>query len=283
LKKQVALCLVLSLLFFLSVLSYGQRVYFKTEMQNKDRMRIFLYQEEKETPMGVYPVFYQLEEGKFLTVGYRIQQGENEKAFVDFDTRNAKEPLRIVLYGMGEGITPRFSDIEPVYEKEYIKHLYDAKIIEGKTPERFGPKDSVTRAEFMTMVCRALQIPPMDKDSVFGDILDHWGRGYILAGVEKGFIAGYEDQTIRPNDPIHLASASVILDKAFSLEAKRNASYQKLTPNQWYSHSVKKMLDAFILYEFESLYFENFSETKFLNRADISMMLSRAMTHRWNP
>jgi hypothetical protein len=261
--------------------SFGQSVYFETSILNKDFIRIHLILEDQTNQQGVFPVFYQLEQGKYLTIGYEIRNVQNLKPYLDFDLRNSKEPLRIVLYRMGKGVEPRFIDVGNIYEEEYIKHLFDAKVVSGREDGTFGVKEKVTRAEFITMVCRALKIPPSDKENTYLDMDGHWGQGYLLAGVDLGWISGYQNGNIMlPNKEISLAEASVILDKAFQLEAKRNGNYSKMKIGAWFSDSVKKIYDANILYEFESIYYENFDEDASLNRGDISMMISRAMTHK---
>jgi hypothetical protein len=258
--------------------SFGQRVSFETSMIDKDQMRIHLILEDNVYQQGVYPMFYQMEQGRYLTIGYEIKEVQNPNPYVDFDLRNSKEPLRIVLYGMGKDFPPRFTDVGNIYEEDYIKHLYDAKIVSGRQDGTFGPQEVVTRAEFITMVCRALKIAPIAKENSFPDMQGHWGEGFLLAGIDLGWISGYQDGNIMPNKEISLAEASVIIDKAFQLKAKRNGNYTKIRQGTWFSDSVKMMYDANILFEFESIYFENFDEDGYLNRGDIAMMISRAMT-----
>lgn len=56
---------------------------------------------------------------------------------------------------------------------------------------------------------------------ILKDIARHWAEANIKALVEKGAIAGYEDQTFKPGNNITRAEFATVLVKAFELDEKK--------------------------------------------------------------
>ncbi|MER2000520.1 MAG: S-layer homology domain-containing protein, partial [Lysinibacillus sp.] len=71
-----------------------------------------------------------------------------------------------------------FKDYKSTYwAKHYIESLADEKIIQGKSKTRFAPQDSVTRAQFVTLVSRAKSFATKVKKLEIG--YDLLSKGYI--------------------------------------------------------------------------------------------------------
>ena len=71
-----------------------------------------------------------------------------------------------------------FKDYKSTYwAKHYIETLADEKIIQGKTKTRFAPEDSVTRAQFVTLISRAKSFSTKVKNLEMG--YDLLSKGYI--------------------------------------------------------------------------------------------------------
>ena len=47
----------------------------------------------------------------------------------------------------------------------------------------------------------------------YKDIESHWSKPYVTQGIEEGWIKGYEDETIRPNDKITRSEFISILSR----------------------------------------------------------------------
>lgn len=94
-----------------------------------------------------------------------------------------------------------FSDIEKSYAKETIETLASKFIVGGYGDGTFLPAKRVTRAEFATLLIRSLGIlPEQTATATFSDVeSDDWYAGAVSAAVKAGLIAGYEDNTFRPN------------------------------------------------------------------------------------
>lgn len=94
-----------------------------------------------------------------------------------------------------------FSDIERSYAKETIETLASKFVVGGYGDGSFLPAKRITRAEFATLLIRSLGILPEQTASAnFSDVeSDDWYAGAVSAAVKAGLIAGYEDNTFRPN------------------------------------------------------------------------------------
>lgn len=100
--------------------------------------------------------------------------------------------------------------------KDSILALANRMVINGYTDGSFKGKSVVTRAEFATMLNRALGILPVLKASKsFTDVKDGvWYAGQVNAAVEAGLINGFTDGTFRPNQEITHQEMIVMLVNA---------------------------------------------------------------------
>ncbi len=65
--------------------------------------------------------------------------------------------------------------------------------------------------------------PPTTTTSAFKDIQGSWAQAYIDALASKKIIAGFEDGTFKPNQPVTRAEFAAIINKAFAPAAQRQA------------------------------------------------------------
>jgi S-layer homology domain len=87
--------------------------------------------------------------------------------------------------------------------------------------EFFEPTRSVTRAEYVKMLVRALscRYTYMGTDSGFDDVdKKEWYAEYITFGVKNGWMNGYSDGGFHPDAPISRAEAAKILTNAIRLQ-----------------------------------------------------------------
>jgi parallel beta-helix repeat protein len=61
-------------------------------------------------------------------------------------------------------------------------------------------------------------------DRGFPDVVGHWAQPYIEALASKKIIAGFEDGTFRPNEPVTRAQFAAIINQAFSPTASQSCS-----------------------------------------------------------
>jgi hypothetical protein len=91
----------------------------------------------------------------------------------------------------------------------------------------FRPDDTITRAEFATLIVRALGEEATAKlltgaQTGFTDVdsVNHWASGYIKVAAQKGLINGYGNGLFGPDDNIKVVDAIVLMTRALGYEPK---------------------------------------------------------------
>lgn len=120
-----------------------------------------------------------------------------------------------------------FADV-PSYDWAYepVTMLQQMDIINGYENNEFKPERNITRAEFITMTANALSLKPVSTDLSFYDKnqIPDWASQSMQTAVQAGLIDGYEDGSLRPNQPISRTEIVTILVKGFHLPAATNYS-----------------------------------------------------------
>lgn len=144
-----------------------------------------------------------------------------------------KEFVRMVnkTFGYKEISALGFKDVEknnPYYLDILISR--EAGYISGYEDNTFRPDGSLTRAEVSTIISRILKLEIPEGDmyisnfSDYGDIQD-WSKGYISSVVRKGYLKGYEDNTVKANKEMTKAEALTLLDNVTGVILNKPGSY----------------------------------------------------------
>ena len=99
-------------------------------------------------------------------------------------------------------------------------------IVVGFTDGELHPEMILTRAQFARIMTEAF--PDVVTTEVYYDFEDlkedHWAAGYIQKAVNAGWLVGFPDNTVRPEDPILFEQAVTIVCRALYI-AKGYESY----------------------------------------------------------
>ncbi|MBB6634695.1 cadherin-like beta sandwich domain-containing protein [Cohnella thailandensis] len=116
------------------------------------------------------------------------------------------------------GFSPKFDDIARHWAADAIRDLASRLIVRGGTSSAFNPNVSITRAEFIAIVVRALGLPEDGETSRYADVrAGDWFRGAVSAAQEYGLIQGASDGRFLPLNTISRQEAMVILSRAMEL------------------------------------------------------------------
>ncbi|MBC9784700.1 S-layer homology domain-containing protein [Heliobacterium chlorum] len=126
----------------------------------------------------------------------------------------------------GEGDNPHFTDVsDGAWYRDYIQTAAAYRLITGYGNGTFGPLDTITREQAMTLVNRAMNITGLKTtfengtiDSLLKEFLDvndsaEYARNGIAACVKTGIITGRESHLLAPKDNITRAEAATIVRK----------------------------------------------------------------------
>ncbi|HWQ74717.1 MAG TPA: S-layer homology domain-containing protein [Syntrophomonas sp.] len=118
------------------------------------------------------------------------------------------------------------SDISDHWAKEQIQSWVDSGYIKGYSDGTFKPDNNITRAEFMTMVNNAYGYTEKT-DIDYTDVAEgSWYADAVAAAKAAGYIAGYPDNTMKPNNPITRQEAAVMVARIDALTSDEAAAGQ---------------------------------------------------------
>ena len=121
-----------------------------------------------------------------------------------------------------------FSDTDTSFYRDSIDKLATEGIISGYGDGRFGPDNTITRAEILKILFWAKWVRPTGElESCFGDIWANvWYHAYVCEGVKLGVVKGFEDGTFKPNNPVTVLEALAMGLRMYGLAPENG--------NPWY-------------------------------------------------
>ena len=96
---------------------------------------------------------------------------------------------------------PKLTDINGHWAQKTIEELVATGAISGYPDGTFKPDQTITRAEFATILVKAWELDS-DSGKVFADTSKHWAKDSIAIAAAHGIVQGYSDSTFGPNDNI---------------------------------------------------------------------------------
>ena len=133
-----------------------------------------------------------------------------------------------------------FTDEADIKAKDAVNMLTALSVIEGNPDGSFKPDATVTRAEMakMIFVVRNNTIDDSayeNNSSKMTDISTHWAKGYIKFCESQGIIAGYGDNTFRPDATVTGVEAAKMLLVLTGYDADKAG----LTGSNWATNTLK--------------------------------------------
>ena len=173
-----------------------------------------------------------------------------------------------------------YSDTENHWAREIINEWQTKGYATGYSDGSFHPDSVISRAEFVTFVCRRGNINKNGSNS-FSDIsATDWFYKHVISCVASGYINGYEDNTFRPNSPITRQEAAVIVGKIIEkavAQTLSDVSAGNFTDSDkiaaWAAKYVKLCVDAGIINGYED---NSFRPNNYITRAEALKMIEKA-------
>lgn len=166
-------------------------------------------------------------------------------------------------------------DVSGHWAEIQIEEWINLGYISGYSDGTFRPDNSITRAEFSTLVNKAFKFE-IKTDINFADVKpDYWAYGEIQKGISAGYVSGDKNETFRPDDFITRQEAAVIINKLLnnteSEENKSNFSdYYDI--DEWAKNSVDIVCENGILLGFPD---GTYRPQKHMTRAEAVSALRR--------
>jgi hypothetical protein len=173
-----------------------------------------------------------------------------------------------------------YSDTESHWAHELIDNWKTKGYAQGYTDGSFHPDSVISRAEFVTFVCRRGAVEKSGSNGFSDVAAADWFYKNVISGVAAGYINGYEDETFRPNNPITRQEAAVIagkiIEKAVS-ETLSDTAESIFTDSDkiaaWAAKYVRLCVKADIIIGYED---NTFRPEKYITRAEALKMIEKA-------
>lgn len=181
----------------------------------------------------------------YAVEGYPLVANESDAGYAN---NNAYGPIRLIIeesksmwvkwtdcivVGTGDYEPPHindvkisstpFKDIENHWAKNEISVMSHKGYVNGSNG-LYRPNDNITRAEFVSMLIRILNIQSEDVKPTFTDVKStDWYALNVNTAVKNGLVKGYEDNTFRPDAPITRQEIGTIIGSLLN----ENLSYSQ--------------------------------------------------------
>lgn len=125
------------------------------------------------------------------------------------DERSQTNPYTEIAFGDMEGFE---------WAKESVNGLVELGVLKGYSNTEFRPYNSITRAEFCTVIAKLLGISEDMSGCEFADLnSSQWYYGYVNALYKRGIVRGTDTTTFGPDSLILRSDAAVILCRALGI------------------------------------------------------------------
>ncbi|WP_211326571.1 N-acetylmuramoyl-L-alanine amidase [Paenibacillus flagellatus] len=181
-----------------------------------------------------------------------------------------------------------FPDLADHWARDAVLRLKDKGIVEG-IDNRYIPDRPMTRAEWLTVGDRLFGFSKLlekvgtspSKDvpnaASFPDLpKSHWAYATFRQALKLGFINGYEDGTVRPDQPVTRAEAAALLER-MSEGANKTAwtgktDFADVPASYWASGPIYRMKQKGIL---DGVTDKTFAPAKSMTRAEMAALIDR--------
>lgn len=110
----------------------------------------------------------------------------------------------------------RFKDMKNHWARKDVEYMAELGIVNGDENDIFRPDDSVSRAEFATMITLAMGQEAMPYENSFFDIVsDDWYSGYVQNVKTNDYMSGY-DGLFKPDAPITREELARVIVSAYN-------------------------------------------------------------------
>ena len=111
-----------------------------------------------------------------------------------------------------------FSDVTNHWAKDAINDMGSRIVVNGVGNNHYTPDRNMTRAEFASIIVRALGLEPGTGASGFGDVnTADWYCGYVETATAYGIINGYGNGNFGPDDTITREQAMAMIARAMEI------------------------------------------------------------------
>lgn len=168
-------------------------------------------------------------DGKFVVAGNKIVAGNLTAEVVSGEN-----------YFLVER-TIEFKDINAHWSEKFVESMASKGVVSGYENGTFNPEKSVTRAEFVTMLIKAMDLDLVTAGKSFKDIdSTNWANQYIETAYSKGIVKG-SNGNFNPDAKITRAEMAVMIANAMKLSGSTTTKPANDTP-EWATDAISAVM-----------------------------------------
>ncbi|MCH1627782.1 S-layer homology domain-containing protein [Ferdinandcohnia quinoae] len=123
--------------------------------------------------------------------------------------------LTLTAYTQTASASSTKDDITGIALEKEMRAMIDAGVISGYGPGLYKPNESVSRIQFAAFIARALDLPASSPSTPFSDVpAGKTLAEHVYSANNAGIVAGYTDNTFRPNANITREQMAAMIDRA---------------------------------------------------------------------
>jgi phosphodiesterase/alkaline phosphatase D-like protein len=121
---------------------------------------------------------------------------------------------------------PSFTDAKGHWAEATIQKAVADSLIMGYKDNTFRPNQVVNRAEFITILGRAMTLEQTGTAPAFKDMdkIPAWAQGHVAKAVQAGIINGYADDTFGPANALNRAEMVAMIVRAAGIKPDSSAA-----------------------------------------------------------
>lgn len=171
-----------------------------------------------------------------------------------------------------------YTDTAEHWASSSIESLSKINILQGYGDDTFRPDNSITRAEFITIVNRLLRNNIESTKYIPDNNSKDWYYSEVRKAIDSGIIKGDPDGSVRPNDYITREEAVVILHRAFSTEITDNIKINSYNDSEDVSKWAYDAMALFVKKNYLKGYDNNTIKPKDnITRAEVVSIIDRLL------
>lgn len=128
---------------------------------------------------------------------------------------------------------PAFTDVDGHWAYDYIVNAAELELMEGTGNGLFKPDKTLTRAEFVTVLWRAMGEPRAKKAATFTDLKGDWYKDAVAWAQENDIIKGTGGTEFEPDGTISREQVAVILHRLAGSPTGMEIMFGSMYDNQY--------------------------------------------------
>ncbi|MFF2157385.1 glycosyl hydrolase family 18 protein [Paenibacillus chitinolyticus] len=169
------------------------------------------------------------------------------------------------------------ADIKGHWAEKELGEWHDKGLIQGYSDGSLQPDNAITRAELMALINRYYKLTASASIQFTDVTAEQWQYEQISKAVAAGYVDGYSDGSIRPDQPVSRQESAVMLSKLLKLDKASEDALKNIKDAasiaDWSKGAVSAMVAKGVIEGYED---GTFRPAGKLTRAETVVLLGRA-------